>query len=205
MGVVPDSLSAEDGIEVATGCKSILFAHEIDDVHVEIRESDIFRSASPEMYKPGATSNATVRVRKPFSTALGLPICSGDTTPIEGTGGFFISDPRCSGKIYLITARHVVLRPDEDSNKLYEHHNPSQPHKNVLLFGDVAVEKHTTAIKSEIGGKHIIIDQLESRLEAAKQINEDAEEVRNQVYPQLEGERKAIGDLETFHTDVSKD
>ncbi|THH15856.1 hypothetical protein EW146_g4700 [Bondarzewia mesenterica] len=48
IGVVPGSLSAEEGVEVATHCKSILSAHDID-VHVEIRESMVIRSAGPKM------------------------------------------------------------------------------------------------------------------------------------------------------------
>ncbi|KAG8744520.1 hypothetical protein FRC10_009972 [Ceratobasidium sp. 414] len=50
VGVVSGSLSAEDGVEVATRCKSILSAHHIDDVHVEIRQSEVTRSAGPNMY-----------------------------------------------------------------------------------------------------------------------------------------------------------
>jgi hypothetical protein len=86
MGVIPGSLSAEDGVEIATHCKSILSAHGIDDVDVEIRESEVIRSAGPKMYKPVLTSNATAQAREPFSTALGLPICAEVTPSIEGTG-----------------------------------------------------------------------------------------------------------------------
>src|SRR6266852_597688 len=93
--------TAEDGVEVATRCRSILSAHDIDDVHVEIRESEVIRSA--KLFKPAATSNPTVRAREPFSTALGLPFCAEVTPTIEGTGGFFISDSRNPGKIYLVT------------------------------------------------------------------------------------------------------
>ncbi|KAN0135417.1 hypothetical protein V8E53_006696 [Lactarius tabidus] len=203
IGVLPGSLSAEDGVEVATHCKSILSASNINDVHVDIRESEVFRSAGPKMYKPALTSNATARAREPFSTALGLPICAEATPHIEGTGGFFISDPRNPGKIYLVTARHVVFHPDNDSNELYQH---GQRRRNVLLFGNAAIEKHITAIKSEINGKHVIIEQLEGRLEYAKQMDEeDAEAERNDALPQLEEARRAIGALEKFLADVSRD
>ncbi|KAI0002172.1 hypothetical protein BJV74DRAFT_882269 [Russula compacta] len=134
MGVVPGSLSAKDGVEVATQCKSILSAHDIGDVHVEIRESEV------------------------------------------------------------------------DSNELYQHRSSSQRHRNVLLFGDAAIEKHITAIEPEIGGKHIIIKHLESRLEYREQMDEeDAKAKRNQVRSQLEGARKAIRALEKFLADVSRD
>ncbi|KAM6499262.1 hypothetical protein JOM56_004770 [Amanita muscaria] len=126
-------------------------------------------SALPVPRCTSPTSNATARAREPFSTSLGLPICAEVTPSIEGTGGFFISDSRNPGKIYLVTARHVVFHLDNDSNELYQHRNSSQRPRNVLLFGDAAIEKHITAIESEIGGKHIIIEHLESRLENAEQ------------------------------------
>lgn len=205
IGVVPGSLSAEDGVEIAVHCKGILTAHQMDDVHVEIRESEVFRYASHKTYKPALTSNATARDREPFSTALGLPICAEVTPSIEGTGGFFFTDPRNPGKLYLLTARHVVFHPDKDPNVLYQHGNSSQPRKNVLLFGDAAMEKYLKAIESEIGSKQIIIGQLERRLEAAEQTDEDAEKERKQVLPQLEKAREAMENLEKFLADVSRD
>jgi len=52
VGVVPGSLSAEEGVEVATHLKAILSAHGIDDIHIEIREAEVIRSAGPKMYQP---------------------------------------------------------------------------------------------------------------------------------------------------------
>jgi hypothetical protein len=43
IGVVPGSLSAEDGVDIATQCKNILATNDIDDVHAEIRESVVKR------------------------------------------------------------------------------------------------------------------------------------------------------------------
>jgi len=75
-----------------------------------------------------------------------------------------------------------------------------------LLFGDAAIEKHIKAIEFEIGGKQTIVEQLERRLEDAGQMDEeDAEGERNQVLPQLKQARKAIGALEKFLADVSRD
>lgn len=75
-----------------------------------------------------------------------------------------------------------------------------------MLCGDAAIEKHITATESEIEGKHLIIEQLECQLEDAKRMDkEDAEAELNQVLPQLEEARKAIGALEKLHADVSAD
>lgn len=190
MGVVPGSLSAEEGIEVAVYCKGILSAHNINDVHVEIRESEVFRSAGPKLYKPIHNYNATAQAREPFSSALGLPICAEATPFIEGTGGFFISlNP---GEIYLVTARHVIFDPDEEPNVLYRHRNSTQPRRNVLLLGDAAVQKHVKATESEIGGKHIIIELLEGRLEDVNRMDdeEDAEGLQNDIMLDLERAKK---------------
>ena len=203
IGVVPGSLTAEKGVEVATQCRNILSAYNID-IHVEIRESVVLRSAGPKMYEPVLTSHPTVRAREPFSTALGLPICAEAAPSFEGTGGFYVSDPSNSGKIYLVTARHVVFHPDKERNNLHQHLESSQ-RRNVLLFGDAAIEKHITAIESEIGVNLNLIKLLERRLEGAKQRRENvAEAEKNQILPQLKGARKAIEVLEELHVEVSK-
>lgn len=81
VGVPPDSLTAEGGIKVVTHLRSILSSRGID-MHVEIRESVVTRSA--KLYKPVLTSNATAQVREPFSTSLGLPISTAATPTIGG-------------------------------------------------------------------------------------------------------------------------
>ena len=69
MGVVPGCLSAEDGLDVATHCKSLLFARDIDDVHVKIRESEV--SAGPPVPRcTSPSSNATACAQGPFSTSV---------------------------------------------------------------------------------------------------------------------------------------
>ena len=130
MGVEPGSLSATDGINIAIGCREILSAHGINDVHIEIRESEVIRSAN--MYRPASLFNPTAEVREPLSTALGLPISPGAKRTIQGTGGLFFSD-------YLLTARHVVLPLSAGPNTRYTHHN-SSPGKKVLLFGDSGID-----------------------------------------------------------------
>lgn len=151
IGVIPASLSTEDGIEAVTHCKSILTDHGIHDVDVEIRESEYIPSA--KMYTPVSSENPDVaaRAREPLSTSLGLPICAEATPSIEGTAGFFFSDPRHPGKLYLLTARHVVFGCDED--ELYEYgHDPTniQPRRDVLVFSDAAFQKYIFAIQRQI-------------------------------------------------------
>ncbi|KAG8806641.1 hypothetical protein FRC17_004889, partial [Serendipita sp. 399] len=169
MGVLRGSLTAEIGVQVATHCKGILSAHGIDDIHIEIRESEVIRSA--KLYKPAFTSNATAQ-------------------------------------IYLVTARHVVFCSDTEPNELYQHNDrdPSQRRRSVMLFSDSAVEKYTTAVRSEIRGEEILIEQLERRLKCTEQLDEEeAEAERNEVQRQLKNAKQAIVTLEKFLADVSRD
>jgi hypothetical protein len=64
--------------------QDILFADGIDDVHVELRESEVFRCA--RLYKPVPTSFATVCVIEPFSAAVGLPISTEANPTVGGSG-----------------------------------------------------------------------------------------------------------------------
>ena len=166
----------------------------------------VIGSAGPKMYRPVLTSDAAARVREPFSTALSLPICAEVTPFHEGTGRFFISDPHNPGKIYLVTARHVLFHPDESPNELYRAHNSGGGRRNVLLFGDDAIEKHIAAIEPKINGQDVIIEHLEGRLEDTEQMDkENAEAERNQILPQLEEARKNVEALKKFLADNSRD
>ncbi|KAI9441760.1 hypothetical protein H4582DRAFT_2097061 [Lactarius indigo] len=203
VGVLPGSLAAEVGIEVVVHLEGILSARGINDVHVEPRESEVFRST--KLYKPVPASFATVRVIEPFSTAVDLPISTEATPSIGGTGGFFIFDPRHRGKHFLVTARHVVIRPDSDDNELVEYTNTGHPRK-VLLFSDPAAEKHLTVIRPEISGKQIIIKQLENHLRLERPQEQSHRPCRS-VSPQLVlnvGEDGLTEDWAVIEVDVSK-
>jgi hypothetical protein len=204
IGVVPSTLSSQNGVDVASGCKTILSSYyQIEDVHVEIRESSVVHSVGPRMYKPAPTSSATVDVREPFSTSLGLPICNEKTPSIGGTGGFFISDPNKPNEIFLVTARHVVFHSSESNAQFYG--NSKWPRKNVLLFSDDAFVKHTSAIATAITGKHDLIARLHYRKENCRLLDQEdlAAELR-QVEYQLAEADDAILSLKKFNADISR-
>ncbi|THU83806.1 hypothetical protein K435DRAFT_420482 [Dendrothele bispora CBS 962.96] len=202
IGVLPGTLTSEIGVNIAIDCQGILASHGINDVHVELRESEVFRSA--KLYKPVPSSFATVRVIEPFSTAVGLPISTEKTPDIGGTGGLFVFDPRHPGKIFLVTARHVIFSPDEN-NEHYCHSN-TQPHEKVLLFSDGAVKEQIEAIGKAIREIRVDIQHQQERLEGSRQMEEEhAEAERNEAEYLLSKARKAITDLEGFHTDVVRD
>ena len=160
------------------------------------------------MYLPAPTAHATAQVLEPFSTSVGFPISAESTPSIGGTGGFYIFDPRRPGAIYLVTARHVVIRPEEDNTLCNDRDRP----RRVLLFSDPAIEKHLETIKSKVSCMELTVGDLEKRLEFSegeKAVRRWGEEMakmdQDAAQSQLNEARKAVGDLKTFLTDVSRD
>ena len=205
IGVVPGSLSGTKGVVVALGCRAILTENGVLDVHVEIRSSKTTLQA--KLYKPVRTINPTVRTIEPFATTLGLPICGADTRHFEGTGGLFFVDSKSPGKLFLLTARHVLFHPDFTPNNDHAPRFTSEATKKVLLLGDAALEARIKDIESEIGGKHILLKQLEARkLEAGGQDDdEEAQAERTDVERQEEDARKAIVALNELLSNITRD
>ncbi|GBE88164.1 predicted protein [Sparassis crispa] len=141
IGFVGD-LCGEDGLAVAKECKQLLVANEILDVEVEIRESVVTRYVGPTLRK---------RAR---------------STPwAEGTGGFYVTGD--DSKLYLVTARHVVFKPNRADNDTYERKFSSQPRVDVALFGTAAFNSYVKRIKRAIGEKAMILEFQERRVKEA--------------------------------------
>ncbi|KAF7795267.1 hypothetical protein EIP86_006420, partial [Pleurotus ostreatoroseus] len=150
IGVNPGTLTHERGIDVAVHCRSILVELGISDVHVEIRESEAHFDAT--LYKPKGFSNPQVaRLVEPFSTSLGLPICNATTTHHEGTSGFFFTDSKKPGKLFMLTTRHVLFHPDKSANKHYAfEERTGAPQVKVMLLGQAAFNARVKQIQYQI-------------------------------------------------------
>jgi hypothetical protein len=109
IGVIPASLSGNDGVATASRCRKLLVEHNITDIDVEMCESVVTHLAGPKLLTPTTDHDYTVDVREPLITTLGLPICAQSTSWAEGTGGFFISEGGNTERLLLVTARHVVF------------------------------------------------------------------------------------------------
>ena len=75
IGVVPESLSGENGRTVAFNARKHLYDSGIEDIEVEIRESRVFKSVGPKLLTPAFSSNPLATVADPLTVTLGLPIC----------------------------------------------------------------------------------------------------------------------------------
>jgi hypothetical protein len=133
IGVLPNTLSPNDGLVVALTCQEFLAEHGITDVNVEICETIVTKLANgPELLGPDSQqdSDRTTELRESFSTTLGIPIeCTPD---YRGTGGFFITEGDAQ-RLLFVTARHVVFPTGLYKNTHFEW-KTGQPRYNVMLF-----------------------------------------------------------------------
>ncbi|EKM61448.1 uncharacterized protein PHACADRAFT_24643 [Phanerochaete carnosa HHB-10118-sp] len=83
IGVVPASLSGDDGVVVAFKCLEVIREYDIADIEVEIRESVVTRTAGPKFLTTTHFSDPTLDIREPLTTTLGLSICAQATPRTE--------------------------------------------------------------------------------------------------------------------------
>jgi hypothetical protein len=197
IGVRPDSLSYEVGIDVVLQCKRVLQDYAIDDVDVEIRQSAIIQSSGPQLLESTDDRDLTLEFREPFTSTLGMTICARSTPNIEGTAGFFLNKGGKSKGLLLATARHVVF-PRSD-NKLYERKFNSQPPHEVLLLCQESFHQHLDTIQKEIEGQDDIIGYQTSRMEHREGDIAAREDARNAI-DSAKAKAKA---LTNFHHELS--
>ncbi|QRV93325.1 hypothetical protein RhiJN_21343 [Ceratobasidium sp. AG-Ba] len=174
VGVVPGSLEGTKAVEVAVGCRAILMHHGITDVHVEIRSSEAVLQV--KLYMPASPYDPAAQLIEPFTATLGPPICGVKTANLEGTGGFFFTDSKRPGKLFLLTARHVLFHPDRTDNE-HQAHSSEQTTK-VLLFGHATLQKHIEAINATIGRYERLLTQLSGRSRTLEDQNDETERDR---------------------------
>ncbi|VDC03067.1 unnamed protein product [Peniophora sp. CBMAI 1063] len=156
IGVLPNSISAQDGRAIVMQCLEILHAHNIADVEVEMRESVVVPLAvgpAPKLPALDSTSYALGAsvLLDPFTTSPNFPISAFKSSSHQGTGGFFVTDLDDPGRILLVTARHAIFSPEEDDGTLYRHTEGSErPPCLVQLFADDAFERHKEFLQEMI-------------------------------------------------------
>ncbi|KAI0046760.1 hypothetical protein FA95DRAFT_1465730, partial [Auriscalpium vulgare] len=186
IGVKPKSLTYHIGIDAAIKCKDLLLEYNIDDVDVEIREAEVMRLTGPRLFQPDLSPDATVAARQPFTHTVGIPICSQSSPSVQGTAGFFLNEGGGEQRLFLVTARHVVLLPDKaDDNTLYDSESSSQPPLNVLVFDDSSLQKHLASIDQiildlarGIDFEREVVQSLMGRDDAGAQTGRDSAQAR---------------------------
>jgi hypothetical protein len=184
------SLSCEQGIDVALQCKKLLLDYGINDVDVEIRQSEVIRSAGPQLLQPTFDIDPTVDVREPFTATLGLTVCAQSMPWAEGGDG---------KRLLLATACHVVF-PQAD-NDLFEHKSESQRRHNVLVLSEASFRQHLVSIQDQIKAQDVIIRYPTKGIEKVAGTEDDgAIAEREDALKKAEAKVKA---LTAFHRELS--
>ena len=212
IGIKPGSqVSYDVHYDIASQCKQLLVVHDIKDVEVEMRCSQILQSTDPQFFQPTYDTDPRAQLRRPFTSTLGAPICGRTTSCAEGTAGFILSEGGDSKRLLLVTARHVVL-PKSD-NAPYDYNPATQPQRDVLLFSQKSFERHLDSIEREIKLKDYgiiihtqTIEGLEGRTDDEGLRNWGmgrtiAEQVQNNQR-EIENRKKIQNDLTSFHNEL---
>ncbi|KAF8954752.1 hypothetical protein BDZ97DRAFT_1908028 [Flammula alnicola] len=198
VGVKPGSLSRENAEVAAVGCKKLLEGFELPDIEVAFRESLFTRSAGPQLLNYVSSVHATADVRSPLTPALGLHIAAQATPHLEGTGGIYIRE---GAKVFVLTARHVVIPPNARCNELYSRTKASQVRRDVFLLGSKAFQEELKSIMLGIERQAILVDHYKEEL---KGLGEAEAKERKRFEDLLQEAEEAVDTLSEFHGEVAK-
>ena len=208
VGVMPGTLSRDDARVAAVGCKRILAQFQITDVEIAFRESVVIRSAGPQLLNYVPCMDPTADVRNRFTPTLGLQIAAKDTPHFEGTGGLYICEGGESNRIFVLTARHVVLPPSVCRNDLYAVNSDSKPRREVILFGDKAYQNAVESIVCKIERQTSLVDYYEDELKCLEGAIESKEDARAKAQERFSGllkeAEKEVEALNELHINVTK-
>ena len=208
VGVKPGSLSRKNAEVAAIGCKKLLMEFEITDVEVAFRESLFTRSFGPQLLDYVPSFDATAPIRSPLTPALGLPIAAQATPHLEGTGGIYICEGGESKRVFILTARHVVIPSKTGHNELYSHTKVGQPRHNVLLLGTKAFQDVLQSIMCRISHQAHKADHYKDVLEHLGKVggadNDNVQAQEEWTQKKCKEAEEEIDDLDKLHSEVTK-
>ncbi|KAI1087146.1 hypothetical protein F5B19DRAFT_88909 [Rostrohypoxylon terebratum] len=139
IAVEDDTLSWEDGIQVALECREALRMHSVDNVEVEIREGRCHNlAASVELEglveRDRGFGSDLNNILLPLLSFPGYPVAYAEARPGQGTMGLHIK-LHGDESIYGLTCRHVVCR-DRTAEERYEFSVESKPEYHAQANDD---------------------------------------------------------------------
>jgi hypothetical protein len=139
-------------------------------------------------------------VRGPLTPTPGLQIAARDTPDAEGTGALYIRD---GTKVFVLTARHVVLPPNAagpNRDELYDRRDEdattTEPRRDVLILGSKAFQKVLKSIEDKVRGHTFMVNHYTDRLESEL-------ENRAELEKRLQESKEPIDPLNELHADVT--
>ena len=202
IGVMPSSLSSQDGITTAFKCRELLNEPGISDIDVEIRESEATCSTGPKLLAPVHDFHPAARVRNPLTNTLGHPISAKSTPWIEGTSGFFVAQGDRHDNLFLVTARHVVFGTDKNNNDYFRHKKNGQPPQCITLFGERSLRECCDSIPMAIEDQRPVIEYRErQRITIVPVPYKPKSMKQTRLEAELEQARVRVQELEKFNHD----
>lgn len=203
IGVTPGTIDFEQGHIWAAQCGQIIHDSGIEDCHVEIRGSRVTRHNGIRLLDP-LPYHRIFTAREPYTPTLGIPIAPRDNDSHEGTGGFFLGAGGENKKIYLITARHVVLPPTETENVEYAHSNHGQPRQDFIILGKSNFENKIMAVDNEIDMQNEIACKANNTLDETEGMDDaESNETREFYKLQLKETEKTVKALKTLRDEIT--
>ncbi|KAF7782999.1 hypothetical protein Agabi119p4_2375 [Agaricus bisporus var. burnettii] len=211
IGVLPGSLSFGRAQDAAVGCQKILRTAGFPDIEVSLRESFFFKSKGPRLFKDDGDVldiiNGMVDIRNPFTPSLGVQIAPGDESSHEGTGALYFRESEASGRILLLTTRHVALPPSRPSSRLYSRKDPgSGQRNNIIILSDKAYKKAADTMLETLEAQQSRIRRSESFVKSFGEPTEGESpeniKKREHGYTSIAGARWIIKDVNKCQNEI---
>lgn len=156
--------------------------------------------------------NPFADVGDPFTPAFGVPIAPKASSQFEGTGSLYLREGGERNRVFLLTARHVVLPPSEYRNEFNERKNNSLPRRDVILLGSKAFQNARKSIMGQIGLQALAVDHYKNVLvdlgEAIEgedaAISGERDREREHSQGRLAKAQNSIRTLNELHTEITK-
>ena len=160
IGAIP-STSPQLGSSVVDACLSVLDHFAIQDVRVEVRETEVRRAADSSLMHPHDPENIAREHLQPFTTLIGTPITSGANPFMLGTGGVYMVDAHNPHIRLLLTAQHVVASADGDTI-LPDDHRALAP--QISIFDGPSFSRHEEKLQQCISDFQISVDMYAKQM-----------------------------------------
>ncbi len=113
IGVMPNTTTAEQAYHSSRDILDLLVQHNINNVEVAYRESEVTFSGGPGLFAPVDDFDPLKAIVDSLSTALSMPIARLGTDT-QGELGFYF---RVGEDLYAVTARHVLFENYEPNTE----------------------------------------------------------------------------------------
>lgn len=151
ISVRPGSTSFATGYAIASRCLEILRGHSIHDVHVEIKESDVRRSASIPQQAPIDSPKLSSGPLSGYSHAealwsefLGVSIANFKVPNRGGTKCLYLRQKNTEN-VLALTCRHVVL-PLQGAEYKFDDNDSNSQFEPVIQPGGKALDHHKSLV-----------------------------------------------------------